>query len=110
MAPQLRPELNRGRPRDQAYEMHLLTSARRPYVAGDSRLNVGGGAACAWDPEPSRRVHTRDGFRFVVHPRRSRTLRISCERPICSALVSFILLFCGFVILRLGSDVRYAAC
>ena len=90
MAPHLEPELNRGRPRDQAYEMHLLTRARRPSVAGDSRPNGGGGAACAWDPEPSRRVHTRGGFRFVVHPRRSRTPGISCERPIRSTLVSFI--------------------
>ena len=69
MAPQLRPELNRGRPRDQAYEMHLLTRARRPSVAVDSPPKIGGGAACAWHPEPWRRVHTRVGFRFVC-PRR----------------------------------------
>ena len=100
MAPHLEPELNRGRPRDQAYEMHLLTRARRPSVAGDSRPNVGGGAACAWDPEPSRRVHTRDGFRFVLHPKRSRTPGISCERPIRSTLVSFIPLFGGAAIPR----------
>ena len=55
------------------------TRARPAYVAGDSPLNLGGGAACASHPEPARRVHTRDGFRFVVHPMRSRTLRISCE-------------------------------
>jgi len=39
----------------------------------------GGGAACASDPEPQRRVHTRDGFRFVVPATRSRTPGISCE-------------------------------
>ena len=69
MAPRLEPELNRGRPRDHAYEMHLLTWVRRSSGADDSRSNVGGGAACAWDPEPSRRVHARVGFRFVS-PRR----------------------------------------
>ncbi len=55
------------------------TRARPAYVAGDSPLNLGGGAACASDPEPARRVHTRDGFRFVVHPTRSRTPGISRE-------------------------------
>ena len=30
MAPHLGHELNRGRPRDQAYEMHLLTKVPRP--------------------------------------------------------------------------------
>jgi len=44
------------------------STTRPAYVAGDSRLTVGGGAACASDPEPARRVHTRDGFRFVLHP------------------------------------------
>ena len=69
MAPHLEPELTRGRPRDHAYEMHSLTWARRSPGAGDSRSDAGGGAACAWDPEPSRRVHTRVDFRFVS-PRR----------------------------------------
>jgi hypothetical protein len=44
------------------------STTRPAYVAGDSRLTVGGGAACASDPEAARRVHTRDGFRFVLHP------------------------------------------
>ena len=38
MAPRLEPELNRGRPRDHAYEMPLLTWARRSSGAGDSRF------------------------------------------------------------------------
>ena len=44
----------------------LRTRTRSPYVTRDTRLNIGGGAACASDPEPARRVHTRDGFRFVL--------------------------------------------
>jgi len=30
MAPHFEPELNRGRPRNQAFEMHLLTKVPRP--------------------------------------------------------------------------------
>jgi hypothetical protein len=93
------PRLSEARPLDQARRKHVLHHNARSYVSGDTCLNLGGGAACASDPEPARRVHTRGGFRFVVHPRRSRTPGISCERPICSTLVSFIPLFGGPTIL-----------
>ena len=87
------------------------TRARPAYVADDSRLNLGGGAACAPDPEPARRVHARDGFRFVLPTKRSRTLEISCEAPIRSGFVSFISLFGSSFALRvLRGRVYRAVC
>jgi len=75
-------ELSDARPRDQGGRTRL--SAPQPALLRKPSRQPSaswGGAACESIPEPARRVHTRDGFPFVVHPRRSRTLALSCEAP-----------------------------
>ena len=70
---------HRGRPRDQAYEMHLLTRAQRPSVAGDSRPNVKGRRSLCVGSQTVAPWPHPGWLPLRLPTKRSRTRRISCE-------------------------------